>query len=169
MLLPRAMLQTQSSYREALIEYRFLGALLAPYWKEHWPGRIEVSRPRVDDGGYDLILEAKNIIRHVQLKASYEKSSTDKQDVHIRLAEKPSGCVIWIVFDSCFCFKEFHWFGGAPGEPLPSLDGFPKGRTKKGDSTGHKKERPDIRVLKKTDFLETLYSISDLTERLFGD
>ena len=167
MLLPRAMLTTQSAYREALIEYRFLGALLAPYWRENWPDRIEVSRPRVDDAGYDLILEAKSIIRHVQLKASYEKSSTDRQEVHIRLAGKPSGCVIWIVFDSDFYFTQFLWFGGAPGEPLPPIDGFPKGKTKKGDSKGHKKERPDIRVLKKTDF-EVLKTIRELTETLFG-
>ena len=59
MLLPRAMLTTQSAYREALVEYKFLGALLPPYWKQNWPDRIEVSRPRVDDAGYDLILEAR--------------------------------------------------------------------------------------------------------------
>ena len=36
-------------------------------WKRgDW--RLEILKPQVDDSGYDLVLEANSIIRHVQLK-----------------------------------------------------------------------------------------------------
>lgn len=31
--------------------------------------RLEVLKPQVDDGGYDLVLEAANVARHIQLEA----------------------------------------------------------------------------------------------------
>ena len=164
MLLPRKMLTTQSAYREAIIEHLFLGALLPPYWKQHWPERIEVSRPRVDDAGYDLILEAKGVIRHVQLKASFETSKVARHDVHLRLAEKPSGCVVWVVFDSDFRLGPFYWFGNSAGQPLPTISGFPYAKATRADSTGLKKDRTNLRRVPRSAFtrVDTLEQITSL-------
>ena len=71
------------------------------------------------------------------------------------------GALSGLSYDSEFYFTRFLWFGNAPGEPLPSIDGFPKGRTNKADSKGHKKERPDIRVLSKNDFA-TFFTIQNM-------
>ena len=167
MLLPRRMLTEQSAYCEALLEHLFLGALLVPYWKANWPERIEVSKPRVDDGGYDLILEANGVTRHVQLKASYDTSTVARHDVHVRLAEKPSGCVVWVVFDSEFKLAPFYWFGNGPGQPLPAISGFPYAKSNRADSEGFKKERQNIHRIPKSRF-EPVESIAGITTRLFG-
>jgi hypothetical protein len=41
------------------------------------------------------------------------------------LANKPSGCVVWIRIQRDLEMGPFFWFGGAPGEPLPSIEEFP--------------------------------------------
>ena len=161
------MLTQQTTYREALTTYRFLIDLLWPYWKKNWPDRIEVSTPEVDDAGYDLIMEACGITRHVQLKSSYAKARTRKQSVHIELAKKKSGCVIWIVFDQNLKLTEFLWFGCAPGEPLRSLDEYRAARTTRGDASGRKKTRPNFRVVPKGEFTP-LKTMKELEEKLFG-
>ncbi|HEX6372903.1 MAG TPA: hypothetical protein VF006_28530 [Longimicrobium sp.] len=46
-----------SSYREALLEHLFAGELMRHLWREGLV-RIELLKPQVDDGGYDLVLEA---------------------------------------------------------------------------------------------------------------
>jgi hypothetical protein len=47
---------TESSARENLIEHVFLGELLRGLWRKNVRD-LEVLRPEVDSGGYDLALE----------------------------------------------------------------------------------------------------------------
>ena len=89
-----------SSYREKLIEHLFIGELLKISWK-NGDCQLEVAKPEVDNSGYDVVVEANGVIRHVQLKASYIGGKTSRQKVHTKLADKPSGCVVWIYF-KCF-------------------------------------------------------------------
>ncbi len=136
----------QSSYRENLVEHLFIGELL----RALWPRRVEIMKPNVDDGGYDLVMETEAVTRHVQLKASTQRAKTAKQNVHRRLQSKPSGCVIWIQFcEDTFELGPFLWFGNSPGRQLPDLTDFKVARHTKGDSAGKKKERPAIRVIPK--------------------
>lgn len=154
----------QSSYREMLIEHLFVGELL----RVLWPDRVEVMKPWVDDGRYDLVVEFNGITRHIQLKSSKRDATTARQKIHQRLQEKPSGCVIWIRFDDHrFDLGPFLWFGGLPGERLPCLSGYRTARHTKGDSSGNKSERPAIRVIPKGQFTE-LKDISEVVEKLFG-
>jgi hypothetical protein len=37
--------------------------------------RLEILKPQVDDGGYDFVLETGSVVRHIQLKTSFEGSS----------------------------------------------------------------------------------------------
>jgi hypothetical protein len=60
----------ESSARENLIEHVFLGELLRGLWRKNVRD-LEVLRPEVDSGGYDLALEFKGVTRHVQLKSSF--------------------------------------------------------------------------------------------------
>jgi hypothetical protein len=56
-----------SKYVENIMEHAFLSEVLQHCWFiRHHP--VEVIRPDVDAGGYDLVLEANERVRHVQLK-----------------------------------------------------------------------------------------------------
>jgi hypothetical protein len=54
---------TESSARENLIEHVFLGELLRGLWRKKVRD-LEVLRPEVDNGGYDLALEFRGLTRH---------------------------------------------------------------------------------------------------------
>ena len=61
----------------------------------------------------------------------------------------------------------FYWFGGAAGEPLPSLVGLKKAKHTKADATGHKGERLNSYILNRS-ACEQLNSLDEVIERLFG-
>jgi hypothetical protein len=156
-----------SSYREKLIEHLFIGELLKLSWanKEF---SLEVSKPEVDNSGYDLVVEARGIIRHIQLKTAFIGSSTSRQNINISLARKPSGCIVWIYFrEEDLKLGPFLYFGGAPGNPLPVLGEMKTARHNKGNATGFKSERPNIKVIPKTGFT-TYLTVESLFEALFG-
>ncbi len=155
-----------SSYREKLIEHLFIGELL----KTSWLGGslLEVSKPEVDNSGYDIVLEASNVIRHVQLKSSFIGASTSKQNVNVRLAEKPSGCVVWVVFDpKSLELDHFLFYGNGPNQPLTKLLDKKVATHNKRNADGIKAERQNIRELSKSSFIKVA-SISKLMGKLFG-
>ena len=143
-----------SSYREKLIEHLFVGELLKLSWQDG-DCLLEVGKPEVDNSGYGVILEANRTIRHVQLKASYIGSKTSRQKVHVKLAEKPSGCVVWIYFDEeTLELGPFYFLGNDPGKPLSIISEAKIARHTKGDQDGYKAERPNIRELNKGEFMK---------------
>lgn len=157
----------QSSFREKTLEHVFVGDCLRRLWA-CGVYDAEVLRADVDGAGYDIVMEANGVLRHIQLKASFNGARTSTQKVHAKLAAKPSGCVVWIGFDAqTIDLGPFYWFGAAPGEPLPSLADKRLARHTKGNAQGEKSERPNIHVLNKGDF-ERLETIDDVLGRLFG-
>jgi len=157
-----------SSYREKLIEHLLIGELLKISW-QNGDCDLEVSKPEVDNSGYDVIVELNGIIRHIQLKASYVGGKTAKQKVHTRLSSKPSGCVVWVYFNEVTLeLGPFLFFGAQPGEPLPSLEGTKTARHTKGDQDGYKAERPNIREINKGQFAKH-ENITSLYATLFGN
>jgi hypothetical protein len=159
--------QHQSVYRERLLEHLLIGDLLRHAWLED-AASLEIARGEIDRTGYDVVLEAHGVIRHVQFKTSSSLSKTNKQNVHVGLAEKPSGCVIWSRFDpQTLRLGPFLFFGAAARKPLPSLDGLAVAKHTKGDSKGKKAERPNLRVLPRRRF-ESIPTIAALYEKLFA-
>lgn len=155
-----------SSYREKLIEHLFASELLKLSWLDHECG-LEIAKPEVDNSGYDIIAECYGIIRHIQLKASHISSSTTQQKVHVKLADKPSGCMVWVVFDEAtLTLDHFLFYGDKAGEPLPSLDSLKVAKHSKGNKDGIKAERPNIRVINKGQF-KTVKSVGELFNLLF--
>ncbi len=74
--------------------------------------------------------------------------------MNINLGRKPSGCVIWVMFDAgSLALGPFLWLGGPPSEKLPDL-GERMARHTKADATGKKAERPDLRVVRRSRFKE---------------
>ena len=157
----------QSVYREQMLEHLLVSQLLRYAWI-YDDAQLEVIKPEIDRSGHDIVFEAHGVMRHVQLKTSSLSAKTARQKLHVDLASKPSGCVIWTRFDSATLeLGPFLYFGGVAGEPLPSLDDLPVAKHTKGDATGKKAERPNIRVLSKGRF-EELATIRELYCALFG-
>jgi hypothetical protein len=156
-----------SSYREMLLEHLFAGEVMRHVWLSGIK-RLEILKPQVDDGGYDLVLEVNSVVRHIQLKATFKGSRVARFNVNVALAEKPSGCVVVQVFDpETLKTDQFLWFGAGPGKKLPGLAGFPIAKHTKGNSLGKKLERPSTRVIPRSKF-ERLILVEDVAERLFG-
>jgi len=79
-----------SSLREQALGHLFLGQLLAFMWR-NGARDIEVLKSEVDRGGYDVVLEANGIIRHVQLKSSFRGSKVREVDVSTKLLRNQVG------------------------------------------------------------------------------
>lgn len=157
----------QSVYREQMLEHLLVSQLLRYSWLND-EAQLEVIKPEIDRSGHDIVFEAHGKIRHVQLKTSSLTAKTARQKLHVDLASKPSGCVIWTRFDpGTLDLGPFLFFGGPAGEPLPPLDDLPVAKHTKGDATGKKAERPNIRTLAKGRFRE-LTSVRELYCVLFG-
>ena len=88
----------ESSARENLIEHVFLGELLRGLWRKNVRD-LEVLRPEVDNGGYDLALVFRGLTRHVQLKSSYRGARCADVTASVKLLGRPSACIVWIFFD----------------------------------------------------------------------
>lgn len=156
-----------SSFREKLVEHLFVGELLKLSWQTEECG-LEIAKPEVDNAGYDLIVEAHGVIRHIQLKSTYRGGRAANQKIHTRLSGKPSGCMVWVYFDEITLeLGPFYYFGGKPIEPLPSLAGFKTARHTKGDQDGYKAERPNLRVIPKGKF-KAMNSVREVYQALFG-
>lgn len=156
-----------SSYREMLLEHLFAGEVMRHVWLSGIK-RLEILKPQVDDGGYDLVLEANAIVRHIQLKATFRGSKVSRFTVNAGLAQKPSGCIVGLIFDpGTLELGPFLWFGGAPGCRLPDLSRFSKAKHTKGNAQGVKLERPGLRVIPRAKF-QHVETIPELVDKLFG-
>lgn len=157
----------QSVYREQLLEHLLIGDLLKHSWL-HAGATLEVSQPSIDRSGHDVVLEANGVTRHLQLKSSSHAASTPAQKVHLGLASKPSGCVVWTRFDrATMKLGPFLFFGAEPGFPLPSLDAFKVAKHTKGNKEGVKMERRNLRVVRMSQFRK-IADVSALYMALFG-
>lgn len=150
---------------EQVLEYRFLADLTAELLRRGM--RFEVLRGDFDLDGYDLVIEANGVLRHIQLKTLAKDSRTARVPVNTRLAGKPSPCIIWMSYDpQTWQVTRWRWLGGRPGRPLPDL-GDRTARHSRANSLGIKRARPDIRMVPKGRFtlIDTIGEIADL---LFG-
>lgn len=156
-----------SSYREMLLEHLFAGEVMRHVWLSGIK-RLEVLKPQVDDGGYDLVLEGNSVVRHIQLKATFQGSTIKRFNVNTGLALKPSGCVVVLLFDpDTLALGPFLWFGAPPKQPLPDLSQYPVAKHTKGNAQGVKLPRPNLRTVPISAFAKTS-TIADVAERLFG-
>lgn len=128
---------------------------------------VEVLRAEFDASGYDLVMCCGDVMRHMQFKASLVDGKRAEVAVNERLAQAPSGCVVWLSVTDDLDIREYRWFGAKPGHRLPALANYRLGRHTRGNSSGVKSERPSQRVVPKTAF-QTLGDLDDVLECLFG-
>ena len=155
-----------SVLREKVLEHIFLAELsMALLLRMQMP--FEVLRAEFDAHGYDLVLEANGIARHIQLKATRLGGKRADVDVSLELARKPGGCVVWFMVDeTSLTLGPFYWFGGAPGMPLPPL-GARISRHTRPNASGTKAERSGLRNIGIGQFTK-LDSIDEVAAALFG-
>ncbi len=90
--------QAYSRLREKMIEPLFLGELRRALWRAGGY-RVEVLHADVDAFGYDVVIECNGLMRHLQLKTRWRDGKADAVQVNVGLAEKPGGCVVYIMVD----------------------------------------------------------------------
>src|SRR5260370_10858068 len=78
---------------------------------------LEVLRPEVHNGGYELALEFRGLTPHVQLKSSHRGARRADVTASVKLLKRPSACILWIFFDpDTLSLGPYLWFGGDAGE-----------------------------------------------------
>jgi hypothetical protein len=148
-----------------------ISALVSQY-QHRWAWRknvrdLEVLRPEVDSGGYDLALEFSGLTRHVQLKSSFTGARRAEITASVRLLDRPSACILWIFFDpDTLLLGPFLWFGGVAGEKIPPF-GDRIAKHTKPNAMLEKADRPAHRVIPKRRFAK-LETIEDVIQKLIG-
>jgi hypothetical protein len=159
-------LSNYSATRERVLEHRFLADVCGELWRRGEFG-FAVSRSEVDNSGYDVIIEACGVQRHIQLKAMHSAAKRRSFDIQTRLSERLNACVILMIHHpQSLVVEAYRWFGQSPGEGLPDL-GEKITRHSKGNALGYKAARPALRDVPITSF-EPIGSPVDLVDRLFG-
>jgi len=161
-----------SVLRERIVEHVFVGDVLRRLWQRGITD-VEVMRSEFDAGGYDLVMARGKIVRHIQLKTMIHDGKAARTTIGIKLAEKPSGCIIWIIVDPELVLRSYLWFGGLPGEALPDITTLKVAKHSKGDATGSKNDRPNHRILPRGKFQKILdddpvKNLDSILEHLFG-
>jgi len=155
-----------STLRERIVEHVFVGDALRWLWQRNVTD-VEVLRSEFDAGGYDLVMSYRKIVRHIQFKTTMVNGKAASIKASLKLMDKPSGCIIWIIVTSELVLHSYLWFGGPPGQPLPDIQDMRIARHTKANAEGKKAERPDHRIVPRGRF-ERLGSLDEVLERLFG-
>lgn len=164
-----ALLQVQthsSTLVEKSLEYSFLAGLSAELLKRG--ANFDILRADCDRAGYDVVVEANGIMRHIQLKGMKAGGRRRNVSVNIGLASRPSGCVIWMVYDpATFSIVSYRWFGSVAGGPLPH-PGDRIAKHSKANMDRVKAEKPQHRIVPLSRFKE-LSTMAQVTDWLFAD
>lgn len=166
MEVPIAQHSLHSVLRERIVEHLLVGKLLQALWTVGNTS-VEILRSEYDRGGYDLVADFGSVTRHVQLKCSIVGASAADQKISLNLAQKPAGCVIWVVVSPTLEFDHFLWFGSSPREPLPEIRDFRVAKHVKANAQGIKAERNNLRKVSKSKFTR-VEDVKGILERLFG-
>jgi hypothetical protein len=155
-----------SVLRERIVEHAFVGDALRRLWQLGVTD-VEVLRSEFDAGGYDLVMSYGPIVRHIQFKVMVAGGKRASVTASLRLMDKPSGCILWIVVTEGLDFHSFLWFGNPPGEPLPDIHELKTATHTKANAAGVKLERPGQRTIPRSAFIP-LASLDAVLEQLFG-
>lgn len=150
-----------STLRERIVEHVFVGEALRALWRRGVTD-VEILRSEFDAYGYDLVMGRGAIVRHIQFKTGV-RSKPAPISVVRALAEKPSGCVIWISVSLDLDLGPYWWFGGPPGAALPTLSDFASPKRSGGrDGVRTNHSKVPAKHFRRIDTMDTLL------ETLFG-
>ena len=154
-----------STLRERIVEHVFVGDALRTLWR-CGVFDVEVLRSEFDAHGYDLVMARGRIVRHIQFKTGTSQKP-GAVSVSQSLADKPSGCVIWIRVGDDLEMGPFFWFGGEPGAPLPPIAGYPNPLRATHNKDGVRPPRQNHRAVPGKKFCR-LATLREVLDRLIG-
>ena len=158
-----------SSRRANLVEHLFIGELLRYLWCAGYHD-VDVLHAETDANGYDVVIDANSVIRHIQIKSCALTAKTRIQKVPTELWRKPCGCVIWVRFDpESMSIGPYRWYGARPGRSLVEISSpiaLPRTTNINSYSKNIKTEHNHIRAIYSSEF-DKVDSIAELVERLF--
>jgi hypothetical protein len=157
---------THSTLRERVVEHVFVGEALRTLWRRGVL-HVEVLRSEFDAHGYDLVMVRRRIMRHIQFKTGTGKRPGEVS-VGQALATKASGCVIWIHVNDYLEMGPYFWFGGLPGEPLPSMEEFANPLRATHNKAGVRPVRQNHRLVPAEKF-EKIDNLEEVLVRLLGE
>lgn len=111
---------THSTLRERIAEHVFVGDALRMLWRLGIHD-VEVLRLEFDAHGYDLVMARGLLVRPIQFKTGTAKRPSKVCLARV-LAEKPSGCAIWMRLDQDLNMGPYFWFGAPPPGPAAAGD-----------------------------------------------
>ncbi len=155
-----------STLRERIVEHLFVGDALRALWCQR-VFDVEVLRSEFDAHGYDLVMARGPIVRHIQFKTG-TSAKPGNVSVSMALAEKPSGCVLWIRISEKLELGPFFWFGGAPEQPLPSIEAYSAPKRATHNKDGERPLRKNHRLIPGDQF-HRFDKIEDVLKALFGN
>lgn len=155
-----------SVLREKVLEHVFLSDL-AKVLLLDMRTPFEILRSEFDGHGYDVVIEARGVVRHVQLKATRIGGKRATVDVNLSLTRKPGGCVVWFMVDEATLgIGPFFWLGGRPGEAL-SAHGARTARHSRGNAAGVKGERRGVVEMPRRLFTR-METMGEVAHAMFG-
>jgi hypothetical protein len=105
------------------------------------------------------------VIRHIQFKTSMAGGKAASIQASLKLMEKQSGCIIWIMVTQELKLVSCRWLGGPPGDPLPDILNMKVARHTKANAEGKKAERTNQRIIPRSRF----DSLGSQNPTLFSD
>lgn len=112
-----------------ILEHHFISDVLRHIWiNSPDPELPEITHSEVDDNGYDVVMEWKGVVRHIQLKSTVSKDSPVR--VNASLCRKPAGCIVLMTCERDLGDVRYHWFGGRPSVRLELPDCKPARHTR---------------------------------------
>lgn len=153
-----------STHREQILEHHFVADLLRSLWQHHHDEELpEVTYSDVDNSGYDLVIEWRGVVRHIQLKSSI--SSTSPVRVNASLSRKPSGCVVLMECNADLSEVHYRWLGNPPKAML-DFNGCKPAKHTRANSEGIKRESISAVKVPRGRF-QRFEQIGDLVKVLF--
>lgn len=153
-----------SSYREMILEHHFISEVLRHIWSSTSHSDLpEITHSEVDDNGYDVVIEWKSVVRHIQLKSTVSKDAAVR--VNTSLCRKPSGCVVLMTCERDLNDVRYHWLGGSASARL-ELPACKPARHTRGNRLGIKGQSISSVMIARRAFTP-LEGVHELVERLF--
>ena len=163
---PNTFGQVRSRTIEKALEYRFLADLTAELLRRDI--LFDVMRSDVDEHGYDLVIEANGVTRHIQLKGRAVEGTAKRVTCNVALCQRGSGCIVLLDHkDRSQQIHKIRFFGSVPNQKMTDISTFKTAKHQKGNATGIKNERPNQKIIPRDKF-DILSGFDELAVRLFG-
>lgn len=161
-------LARRSSHVENVLTHSFIAKIAQELWRRDPGIDLQVFKADVDDAGFDLVLGCNDTMRFIQIKQTYLQGNAVKYSIRLDFARLKGACAVVLVYNAADLeIDHCLFFGGAPGEPMPDIEGNPTSLSPgRRTADGKRKSRENYRDVPRREFQRLLHT-SELVDRLF--